>query len=139
MKSTVSLRQEHVSSFQKQFSASECKSEELELYGRRLCLRIESFPSVESESLDDVFNKVKSLITKSVCEILDEVIDRAHRIGNGCKDKTRNVLYKTIIFRLSTFRHRTMFYQNRNKLKNAKVRLDLTKTHYKAFPDSVTL
>ena len=45
-------------------------------------------------------------------------------------------LYR-IIARLSTFRHSTLFYRNRNKLKNAKVRLDLTKKRYKIFTDAI--
>ena len=66
------------------------------------------------------------------CEILDKVIDRAHRVGRGNKsqnmaDKTGNVPCKSIIVGFLTFQHRTLLYQNRNKLKDAKVRLDLTK------------
>ena len=137
LESTVSLLQEHVKNFQKQVSILECKNEELEQYGRRCCLRIEGVPSVENESSDDVLGKVKSLITESGCEIPDVVIDRAHRIGRGYKDKTRNVPCKSIIVRFSTFRHRTLFYRNRNKLKNAKVRLDLTKKRYKIFTDAI--
>ena len=81
----------------------ECKNEVLEQYGRRCCLRIEGVPSAENESSDDALGKVKSLITESGCEIPDVVIDRAHRIGRGYKDKTRNVPCKSIIGRFSTF------------------------------------
>ena len=77
---------------------------------------------------------MKSLITESGCEIPDVVIGRAHRIGRGYKDKTP---CKSIIVRFSTFRHKTLFYRNRNKLKNAKVRLDLTKKWYKMFTDAI--
>ena len=80
---------------------------------------------------------MKSLITESGCEIPDVVIDRAHQIGRGYKDKTRNVPCKGIIVRFSTFRHRTLFYRNINKLKHAKVRLDLTKKRYKIFTDAI--
>ena len=102
-----------------------------------MCLRIEGVPSVENESSDDVLDKVKSLITESGYEIPDVVIDRAHRIWKGYKDKTRNVLCKSIIVRFSTFRHRKSFYRNKNKLKNVKVRLDLTKKRYKIFTDTI--
>ena len=123
--------------FKKQVSVLECKNEELEQYGRRLCLSIEGVPSVENECSDDVLDKTKSLITESGCEIPDVVIDRDHRIGQGYKDKTRNVLCKSIIVGFSTFRHRTLFYHNRSKLKNAKVRLDLPKKRYKIFTDAI--
>ena len=65
------------------------------------------------------------------------IIDGAHRIGKGYKDKTRNVPCKSIIFRFSTFRHRTLFYGNRHKLKNAKIRIDLTKKRCKIFTDAI--
>ena len=135
LQSTVSLLQEQVKSFQKQLSVLEWKNKELQQYSS-FCLII-GVPYVENESLDDVLDKVKSLITESGCEIPDVVIDRAHRIGRGYKDKTRNVPCKSIIVRFSTFRHRTLFYWNRNNLKNAKVRLDLTKKRYKIFTDAI--
>ena len=123
--------------FQKQMSILECKNEELEQYGRRYCLRIEGVPSVENEGSDDVLGKVKFLITESGSEIPDVVIDRPHQFGRGYKDKTRNVPCKSIIVRFSTFRQRTLFYRNRNKLKNAKIGLDLTKNRYKIFTDAI--
>ena len=140
--------QEHVKNFQKQVSVLECKNEELKQYGRRMCLRIEDVPSVENKSPDDVLDKMKSLITESGCEIPDVVIDRAHQVGKGYKDKTRDIPCKSIIVRFSTFQHRilfyrnrnklrTLFYRNRNKLKNAKIRLDLTKKRYKKFTDAI--
>ena len=74
---------------------------------------------------------MKSLIAESGCEILDVVIHRAHRIDRGYKtrnmaDKAGNVPCKSIIVRFLTFQHRILFYQNRNKLKHVKVRLDHT-------------
>ena len=42
----------------------------------------------------------------------------------GCTELVK----KTIaIFRFTTFRHRTLFYRNRKKLKNQSIHLDLTK------------
>ena len=37
------------------------------------------------------------------------------------------------------FRHRPLFYRNRSILKNAKVRLDLTKKLYEIFTDAIDL
>ena len=137
LESTVPLLQEHVKNFQKHVSILKRKNEELDQYGRRCYLRIEGVPSVENESSDDVLGKVKSLITESGCEIPDVVIDRAHRIGRGYKDKTRNVPCKSITVRFLTFRNRTLFYRNSRKLKNAKVWLDLTKKRYKIFTNAI--
>ena len=80
---------------------------------------------------------MKSSIAEFGCEIRGVVIGKAHRIGTKSKDKTRNVPCKSIIVTFSTFRHRTLFYRNRSKLKNAKVWLDLTKKRYKIFTDVI--
>ena len=97
----------------------------------------EGVTSVKNESSDDVLGKVKFLVTESECEIPVVVIDRGHRIGKRYKDKTQNVLCKSVIVRFSTFRHGTLFYRNRNKLKTAKVRLDLGKKRYEIFIDAI--
>ena len=81
LESKVSLLQKHEKNFQKQVSVLKRKNEELQQYGRRLCLRKEGVPSVENKSSDDDLDKVKSLITESECEIPNVVIDRAQRIG----------------------------------------------------------
>ena len=113
-------------------------SEELEQYGRRLCLRIEGVPSAEKEISEEVLEKVKCLVSESGCDIPDAVIDRAHRIGKGYTDKKSNLSCKSIIVRFTTFRHRTMLYRNRNKLKKAKGKLDLTKKkRYDIYTDAI--
>ena len=58
------------------------------------------------------------------------VVDRAHRIGRIYKDCTSNKNCKRIIVRFTTFRHKTMLYRARSKLKGVKIRLDLTKSRY---------
>ena len=55
----------------------------------------------------------------------------------GIKIKLEMFPVKGIILRFSTFRHRTLFYGNRNKLINAKIRIDLTKKRYKTFTDAI--
>ena len=127
LESTVAMLQQHVREYQKQINKLEDDSEELEQYSRRLCLRIEGVPSAEKETSEEVLEKVKCLVSESGCDIPDVVIDRAHRIGKGYTHKKSNLSCKSIIARFTTFRHRTMLYRNRNKLKKAKVKLDLTK------------
>ena len=108
--------------------------EELEQYGRRLCVRTDDFPTVDNETSDKVLVKVKTLIIETSCDIPDVVIDRAHRIGKVYNDKKTNVPCKTIIVGFTTFRHRTIFYLSRANLKNnVKLKLDLTKNRYRIF------
>ena len=63
---------------------------------------------VDNETLDEVLDKVKSLIKETSCDIPDGVIDR------------------------------TMFYWSRAHLKNnIKLKLDLTKNRYKIFAKAI--
>ena len=105
--------------------------EELEQYGRRLCLRIDGVPAKANESSDDVLDSVKSLFKESKVDIPESVIDRAHRIGSRYLGVSSNNYCKSIIIRFATFRHRTMFYRAKNKLKRGmRIKLDLTKSRY---------
>ena len=38
-----------------------------------------------------------------------------------------------------SFRHRTMFYRNRKRLKDVRIKLDLTKRRYKILKDAIDL
>ena len=103
--------------------------EELEQYGRRLCLRIDGVPTKANESSDDVLDSVKSLFKEAKVDIPESIIDRAHSIGSRYLDASSNNYCKSIILRFTTFRHRTMLYRAKNKLKRD-VRIDLTKSRY---------
>ena len=106
-------------------------NDELEQYGRRLCVRIDGGPTIDNETSDEVLDKVKSLIKETSCDIPDVVIDRAHQTGKGYNGKS-------IIVRFTTFRNRTMFLRSRANLKNnVKLTLDLTKNRYKTFTRAI--
>ena len=72
LESTVSVLQD-VRYYQNQANESKYKNEELEQYGRRLCVRVD---------------KVLPLIHKVECDIPQVVIDRADRIGKSYVEKT---------------------------------------------------
>ena len=133
--STVALLQEHVKELKLSNGRLLSKVNDIEQYGRRLCLRIEDIPVVEEETAEVVLDKVRSLINEAQIEIPDSVIDRAHRIGPVRKDSDNNKT-PSIIVRFSTFRHRTRLYRARKTLKSARVRLDLTKIRYKLLGDA---
>ena len=104
---------------------------ELEQYGRRLCLRIDGVPTKANESSDDELDSVKSLFKEAKVDIPESIIDRAYRIGSRYLDASSNNYCKSIIIRFTTFRHRTMFYRAKNKLKKGvRIKLDLTKSRY---------
>ena len=90
---------------------NQTNNEDLEQYGRRLCLRIDGVQVVENETSVDVLASVKKLFDDAQVEISNAVIDRARRIGGNYVDRKSKKSCKSIIVRFTTFRHRTMFYR----------------------------
>ena len=82
---------------------NQSRNEELEQYGRRLCLRIDGVPTVKNESSDDVLEFTKSLFKEAKIEVPDIVLDRAHRIGPSYTDRITSKKCKSIIVRFTTF------------------------------------
>ena len=105
------MLQEHVKNYQGQVNELKANQDELEQYGRQLCIRIDGVPVAENETSNDVLQNVKSIIEESSSEIPDVAIDRAHRIGKTYTDKTSGVKWKSIIVWFMTFRHRTVLPQ----------------------------
>ena len=82
-------------------------------------------------SQNDVLDPVNSLFKEAKVDILESVIDRVYRIGYRYLDAASNNYRKSIIIRFIIFRHRTMFYRAKNKLKRGiRIKLDLTKSRY---------
>ena len=72
-------------------------SEELQQYGRRLCVRIDGVPTVDNETSDEVLDKEKSLIKETSCDIPGIVTDRAHQIGKGYNDKKKQMFIAKVL------------------------------------------
>ena len=53
---------------------NQSRNEELEQYGRRLCLRIDGVPTVKDESSDDVLEFTKSLFKEANVAVPDTVL-----------------------------------------------------------------
>ena len=134
--STVNLLQKHVSSLKESNNVLQKKCSDLELsinnneqYIHRTCLRITDIPLEEKKRSEEVLKKVKKLIKEEAeVDISEETIDRAHRVG---PKKSKN---QAIIVKFFTFRHRTLFYRARKKLKNGiKLDIDLIKKRFTYF------
>ena len=136
LESSVTLLQQHVKILKLQVDKNSIDTEEVEQYGRRLCLRIDGLPVDNNESSEDVLEKVKTKWVESGINIPDSLIDRAHRIGSVSKDRVTNEDRQSVIVRLTTFRHRTMIYRNRKKMEGLSVKLDLTRKRYKTLVDA---
>ena len=78
LKSQVTLLQNHVSTVK---HALDKKVDELEQYGRRVCLRIEGVEHQANEKSEDVLEKVVKIIKESETEIPESALDKAHHIG----------------------------------------------------------
>ena len=58
---------------------NQANNEELEQYGRCICLYIDTIPLKNNETSEDVLDSVKNKLTE--VNIPDVVLDRGHRIG----------------------------------------------------------
>ena len=122
-KSAIDKLQEHVTYL-------EHAHDDLEQYGRRLCVRVEDIPAASDETAEKVLEKVENILKDACPSLSDNVIDRAHRIWSNYKCFKTNNTCRSLIVRFNSFEHRTSFYRNRNKLKGVRIRLDLTKKRY---------
>ena len=100
-------------------------SNRAEQYSRRQSLRFFGVERARKEKAEDCLEVIKKVIAEQHLDIPDVVIDRAHRIGNG-----KNGSPPPIIVKFTTWRHRTMLYRARQKIKtdsSFKITLDITK------------
>ena len=119
MESVKKLLQQQVTALAQQNKETQQRYDELEQYGRILCVRIDSVPKQNNEETEDVFKFVKDLIQEVPdLEIPEVVIGRAHRIGPDYTDKKTQKVCKSIIVRFRTFRHSTAFYRARRSIGN---------------------
>ena len=111
----------------------ERKCDDLESYNRRQNLRIVGIAEPEGdENGDECLRKVKEEIAKmeNVHLDLDDVLDRAHRVGPK-RDRQGNRVQRVMIVRFISWRACTHVYPNRKTSKgDAKFYTDLTKRRF---------
>ena len=115
LESTIEILRSHVDALQVQ--NTQPKLEELEQYGRRVCLRVSGMKTVPNEKPDDVLRKCVDSWEQCGIQVPDACIDRAHRIGRPYTDKTTKEEHQGVIIRFTTHRHRTLVYHNRRAIK----------------------
>ena len=125
LESDKSILQKQTEELRKLSTKNQHENEELEQFGRRLCLRIDGVLVEKGEASEGVLEKVTSMYEEADLDIPDVVIDRAYRIGNKYGDNSKNFKCQSIILRFTTFRHRTRFYRVKQKLIKVS-RLNLT-------------
>ena len=130
---------ETVIKLQERITTLEQEKDDLEQYGRRVCIRIDDAPVGSEETAESVFEKVGKFLGKACPDVPVSCIDRAHRIGSEYKSYRNKRKCCSIIVRFMSCRHRTMFYRNRKRLKDVRIKLDLTKRRYKILKDAIDL
>ena len=106
LKLQVTLLQNHVSTVKHTLDK---KVDELEQYGRSICLHIEGVEHKVNEKSEEDLGKVINIIKKSEAEIPESVLYRVHRNGPIYTGSDTGKIMQSIIVRFTTFRHRTLF------------------------------
>ena len=106
LKLQVTLLQNHVSTVKHTLDK---KVDELEQYGRSICLHIEGVEHKVNEKSEEDLGKVINIIKKSEAEIPESVLYRVHRNGPIYTGSDTGKIIQSIIVRFTTFRHRTLF------------------------------
>ena len=132
-KNNVSMLNDKLAVYDSAFRNIKAEQNKAEQYSRRQSLRIHNVPMKNNETANDCLNTIKEIIAAEELDIPDSVIDRAHRVGrkNGKKPPA-------IIVKFTTWRHRTILYRHRNKVKekaNWTITLDLTRENMKVLDE----
>ena len=140
MESRLALRQNTI---EKLVDQLEVKSDNLEQYSRRSCLRINGIEVVDgveniNTTLENCYNHIGQKFDT-------HEIDRAHRIGKTYVDKVTKKVHQSIIVKYKSWGPRTAFYKARPKpfVNGLKIKdalpftcnLDLTKRRYNLLGD----
>ena len=115
---------------EKRITKLENDNDDLEHYGRRVCLRIEDEPVANEETAEEVFKKTENMLKKFCPNLCGDCIDRAHCIGPDYAFYKLQEKCRSITVRFVCFKNRTLFYKKRASLKNVRVKIDLTKRRY---------
>ena len=108
----------------------EQKTDDLEQYGYRLCIRIDGVEVNEDETVEECTGKVLNVLQKSDVEVSNQGIDRAHRIRSKSTVSVDGKKVQQIIIKFLTLQKRNIVYRSRKVVKEKfgySVRLDLTK------------
>ena len=108
--------------------------EQLESYGRRMCLRMDNIHTQLNETSKQLKTKVLGYFKKMDVDIRHSDIDRIHRIGRKHTNK-RNIEIQQVILRMNSWEKRCEAYDGRKVARAKKlgvfISLDLTKHRYK--------
>ena len=112
----------------------ERKADDVEQYGRRLCLPVDDTPLRSSETPKDIEYKLHKEFEKMRLQLPEEAMDRAHSVGKRCEVKEEDEdgvvtgdTKQQVNVKFTSWTHRTLVYKNRKKSNNFRFKIDLTK------------
>ena len=123
----------------KRITELENDNDDLEQYGRCVCLRIKDVSVSNEETAKEVFKKTENLLKKVCPNLSGDCIDRAHCIGADYKCYKSQEKCRNIMVRFVSFKHRILFYRKIASLKNVRVKIDLTKRRYEVLKKAINL
>ena len=106
---------------EKRITKLENDNDDLEQYGRRVCLRIKDVPVANEETAKEVFKKTENLLKKVCPNLSGDCIDRTHCIGVDYTCYKSQEKFHSIMVRF------------------VRVKTDLTKRWYKVLKKAINL
>ena len=125
----------------------EAKYDDIEQYGRRLCLRVNDVPLTKDETSKEVEDKLKEEFINMGLNLPKNAIDRAHRIGRKYQVQAQQesddgneagvTTKQQVIIRFTSWRFRTEVYKKRKNSKKFKFKMDLTKRRFMLLKNAI--
>ena len=111
------------------------QTDDVEQYGRRLCLRVDNVPVNEGETPKDLEDALLKDFESMGLDLPEFSVDRAHRIGRKFEVEEEDEngvvtgvsIRQQVIVRFTSWKSRTSVYRNRKKSKSLRYKVDLTK------------
>ena len=124
-----------VTSLNKSLNKLEISIDDGKQYSRRMCLRIDGIDlkSDKNENNSSCMEKVQKVFEEMGVQVPAVLTDRAHRIGKrfpATDEKGRKIIgqdHQQMVVKFNNWGSRMMCDNNRKKLKNKRIKIDLTK------------
>ena len=108
----------------------ERKIDDIEQYGRRVCLRVEDMPLQQNETEQKLMDQLENEFSNMGLDVTASAIERLHRIGPIYSEEDedgKQYERQQVIVKFKNWGSRTKVYKNRKKSNKFKFRVDLTK------------
>ena len=127
LKRKIAVHDAHFAALEQRLEVKEIKIDDAEQYSQRASLRIYGIPpTTGAENAEQCEAKVKEVFKEIGVNVLDDMLDRAHRIGKKLKNKKTGVNEQAMIVKFVSWKYRTAVYRACKKSEGKAIQLDLT-------------